>query len=448
MGIIGKILKGENLALKNTFFWLGDGQPIVSEDSYSYIQDGYMSVGAVYECVDLIMKKILSCPVICYRVKNEQGYKKYENLLKSNNPIDVQKAMRMKEDVVEEYAPPEIKALIDKPNPKQTWDTFISTIATLYLITGNSLVYGNGSDQRIRAKKWSEIWALPFSPRDITIEAGGIYDPIRSYEVNYNSGESNLNFPAAQIAHIKTINPDFSPTAGQLFGMSPLRPYLSNLASERLGKDQLSKLIKNGMKFGMLTPKNKEDQLSSDQKDDLRDRLKSMFSSGEAMSRIFPGSVPMDFTSIGLGVDDLKLLELSKASREDIYRGYHVPSTYASNEASTFNNKASDGKQLIYNAVAPVGDAIIKSISNFICEPHNSGTTKYVLKLDYMSLPEMSVDMKEMAEWMAKSPQLSWNEKRFGMGYSEKTDDPEMDKVPSFMPKTSQNENSNSNKNE
>lgn len=419
MGILKSLLKGENLAQKNIFYWLGNDQPIVSEDNFQYIKEGYMSVGAVYECVDLIMKKVLACPIICYRIKSEQGYKKFENLLKSNNPIDVVKASKMKADVLEEVSPDNVQRLIDQPNPKQTWDEFISMIVALYLITGNSLVYGNASEERSRKKEWSEIWALPFAPDMITIESGGVYDPVKKYTINYNGGEDSLKFDADEIKHIKTINPDYSTMGNQLFGMSPLRPYISNLLADKFGTDQAAKILRNGMKFGMLTPRHKEDALSREQGDNLSDKLKEVFYSNEAMKRIIPGSIAMDYVPIGLDISDLRLLEISKASREDIYRAYHIPLTYAYNDSSTFNNKASDGKQFIYQAVAPVADAICKSLSQFICTPYNKDKTKYILKFDYMSLPEMSVDMKDMASWMGTSWWLSGDEKRYGMGYSE-----------------------------
>lgn len=421
-GAIEQII-GQNLAMENMFNFLGKDMPVVTADGFDYIGKGYMQVPAVYECVDLIMKKIQSVPVLTYRVKSVQKQKKYENLLKSDNIADRARAFLMKEEVYEEVAIDGIQRLLERPNDLQNWDDFIGLITILVLTSGNSLVYGNSGTES--SKKWGEVWALPFSPNNYNIISGGVMKPVNGYQVNYNAGEYRMSFSAGEIKHVKTINPVFDTQGQWLYGMSPLRPYLMQLIRDKYGNEQANKILYNGANFGYISPKQPIDSPSAEQKQHMKEQIREIIQSKDSVSRYIPSSVPLEWTPIGLGTADMGLLELANASREDIYRGYHVPLTYASNSQSTYNNSNDHKKRLIYDAVVPVMDLIMQHLADFICSPYKE---KIILKADYMSLSELSEDMKELTEWLEKAWWLTGNEKRAAQGYSE-IDDEDMKKI-------------------
>lgn len=417
--------QGNNLIFQQ----LNNDIPSVNPDSFNYIKDGHMTVSAMYECIDLIMKKVVSSPAIAYEVKSAQGLKMYDNLSKSDNIIDRAKAMRMKSDVMEEVLIKPIQDLLDNPNDRQTWDEMIGLATVLYLATGNALIYGNGSDGKIKSKQWSEIFALPYAPNDITITGGnGIFDPINEYKINPRGSESIATFSADVIEHIKTVNPQWDGTGGNKFGMAPMRAYCRKLVRERLGDDQANLILNNGGVMQFVSPKNKEDQMTSEARVSLKESMQDAMSSKEKIARIIPSTIPVEVSNIGLPTADLQLLELSKASREDVYRGYHVPLTYASTDQASYNNANAHGKQLIYNAVAPICEVFSRALTNFIAKPHNTASKKYIIRFDYMSLPELSQDMKETAEWLEKCDDITPNEKREVKGFG-RLDHDGMDEV-------------------
>lgn len=417
--------QGNNLIFQQ----INNDIPAVNPDSFDYIKEGYMTVSAVYECIDLIMKKVVASPAIVYEVKSAQGLKLYDNLSKSDNIIDRAKAFRMKSDVMEEVIVKPIQDLLDSPNDRQTWDEMIGLATVLYLATGNALIYGNGSEGRIKSKQWSEIFALPYAPNDITITGGSsIFDPINEYHINPSGNETLVKFSAEVIEHIKTVNPLWNGTGGNKFGMAPLRAYVRKLIRERLGDDQANLILNNGGVMQFVSPKYKEDQLQGDAKKGLKESMQDAMSSKEKIARIIPSSIPVEVATIGLPVADLQLLELSKASREDVYRGYHVPLTYASTDQASYNNANAHGKQLIYNAVAPICEVFSRAFTNFVAKPHNTANKKYIIRFDYMSLPELSQDMKEVAEWLEKCDDITPNEKREVKGYG-RLDEEGMDNI-------------------
>lgn len=396
---------------QNVFRWLNDDQPIFKEESYDYIHNGFMSVGAVFECVDLLYKKVVACPKVVYEIKDEAMYQKFLAFSRHNTPEAQFLAKQMKAASMVEANVPRIQKLLKTPNKKQTGNEFFRFITGMYLLTGNTYIYGNGSD--VKNKIWNEMFALP----DMHIISGGMMEPVKEYYLNYYT-ERRQRFPAEQIAHMKTFNPDYTTTGAQLYGMPPLRAYNMSLQRNKEGNSQANKQMKNGGAFGVLAPKNKEDQFGSDQKKALHERLSDAHRSNDPLARIFPTSVPLDWHQIGLAIADLELFKGLELTDSDVYRAYHVPLTYRTMEGSTFNNKTSDGKQLIYNGVAPICDEISDTLTRFVCEPYSATTGKtYVIRLCYEDLPEMAADMKELVEWLNAAWWITPNQKLETMGW-------------------------------
>lgn len=396
---------------RSVFSWLNDGQVILNADCYDYVS-AFETTGAVYECVDLITKKIVASPRIVYKIKDQEGYKRYKNLSRSDNLVHRAQAAKIRNSVLEEVKVEKIDRLLKQPNPDQNGDDFIEMLAGSYLIRGNAYVYGN-SGTELKQKKWSEMFAMP---SDLKIISGGWNNPVKRYFLNYGTREQQ-EYPEAQIKHIKTFNPKYSITGSQLYGLSPLRAYLYSIDTIKNGNKQADKQLKNGGRLGFIAPKEKEDELGDTQKDGLKETLITAHSGTGVLDRIIPSSIPLDWTEIGLSSSDMELLETIGASADDIYRGYHVPLYFRSLESSTYNNVATAKKQLIYDAVAPIADKISAALTEFICKPYLADGFEYVIHIDYMSLPELADDIKVVSEWMEQAFFLTPNEKREILGF-------------------------------
>lgn len=420
---ISKYVSGLALYQENLFRWIGKDYPIFEAESFDYIQNGYMSVGAVYECVDLISKKIAACPRIVYEITDTEKYKKYKSLIKGNKIESLQEAMLLKAQSMQEVNVPRIEKLLTDPNPLQTGDEFFTSIASYYLIRGNTYMYGNGADNE--NKIWNEIFALP----NMHILSGGTFEPIKAYFLNWQS-QAEQRFEASQVAHMKTFNPDYSVVGTQLYGMPPLRAYAMSLQRSKLSNKEANRQVLNGGTFGLLTPKNKEDQLGKDQKDALKEQMVVSKDSDNRLDRFKIGNIPMEWLEMGLTAQDLELFKSMQFTDEDVYRCFHVPPQYRSTDSSTFNNQADADRKFIYNAVAPIADKISDTLTRFICRPYEDlknsqgkkSGKKYVIQLDYTSLPELAKDMKAVMEWLDKAWILTPNEKREVIGWGKSTE--------------------------
>ena len=438
MGIIkalfGKVIEAEvdkrvsatiatpltNLFNSNIFQWLGDNALIGAPDNFDYLNRGYQAVGAVYECVDLIVKKCIACPKIVYRIKDQKEFKKYLNYSKSADTLA--QMMLTKAKALEEVSMPQIERLLNYPNPKQNGDEFTEWIVGLMLLTGNSYIYGNASAANIKTQKWSELWAIPSR---MNIISGGWMEPIKEYQV---ADWYLATFPADQIKHVKTFNPTYQLNGSQLYGMSPLAPYLNQLDTIRNAEVEADKQVRSGGSLGLISPENKEDQLTTAQRDDMQERMSHAHKSKDRLSRLIPVSIALKYNQIGLSPADLELLKISNAKAQDIYRAYHIPLQFHDQDSSTYNNLPMANRQMVYNAVAPVLRKVDTAYNEFICKPYNTATEKYVVVSDFTSLPELNDDMKTVALWLAECWDLTPNEKREIKGWG-RSAEPGMDQI-------------------
>jgi len=419
-----KLVKSAALTAYNrsVFSFLNNGQVIIDPDHHDYV-NSFETIGAVYECVTLIANKIKQSPRIVYRVKDSEGYKMYKNLSRSDNMMDRAKAMKMKNTVLEEVKVDRIDKLLKKPNPNMTGDDFIELMVAQLLITGNTFIYGNAGTQ-INDKKWSEMFVMP---DEMKIISGGTDNPVLRYFLNWGSS-SQQEYPARQIKHLKMLNLRYSPFGTHLYGMSPIRPYLYSMDIIKNGDKQADKQMKNGGKLGFISPKNVEDEFGTDQQEGLKETLIMAHTGNGPLERLIPASIPLDFTEIGLNSSDLELLKIVNAKSDDVYRGYKVPLYFRSLESSTYNNVSTAKKQLIYDGVSPVADKVAEGLTDFICTPYLMDGEEYIIVIDYMSLPELSEDVKTVSEWMEKAFFLTPNEKREVIGFG-KLNQPGMDEI-------------------
>lgn len=415
------IQQAANLVDQTLFRYIGADMPILNADRFDYVGRGQEAVGAVYECTGLITNKALEAPLITYEVINQTAYKQYKSLQKSlsDNPLDIARLKVLKTTAMKEVDIPAITNLLNHPNEKMNGIDFREMMYLLYLIDGNSYIYGNPKTKD--GTDWTELFCLP----DMKIISGGITDPVKSYFLFWKT-DNQLEFPAIQIKHIKTANIRYGTTGSQLYGVAPLKPYLWELDYLRNSAIQADKQAKNGATFGVLSPKNKEDQWTKDQKDDFKERLIAGYKADGPLSRWFPSSVALDYIPVGLSIADLQLLSMDQAKADSIYRCFHVPLYKRTTQNSALNNLSESGKQFIYDAVWPMTNKFDAALTEFICTPYKKSAGKiYVIETDIQCLPEMATNMQQLATWLSLAPVTS-NEFREAIGYG-RLENPGMD---------------------
>jgi len=366
--------------------FMNKGLPTINPDGYDY-NKVFKTIGAVYEVTDLISKKVIGSPYVFYKVK-DKGKLQESKRLQLTDPVQ---SYLLKLQAIEEVNNPSLLNVLNNPNKFQTGMQFVWTTALTYLLHGNSYLHGT-FDGSGTTKRALELYCFP----NMTIQADNtdLLNPIRGFILE---NTDQRKFEKDEIYHLKTGNPaPIDMTLDYLYGVSSLRAYLEPLRTIKEAQEQSSKQAKNGGVFGLLSPRDKENRLDPEQKQQLKDKMAEARRSNDEMARVFPSTISLLWQSIGLPIADLQLIELVNANNLDIYRAYHVPPQFYDASSGTFSNQATAVKQFIYDCVAPVCNVIGEALTRFV----GKGYGDIIIELDYTQLQEMAVNMKEVSDYI------------------------------------------------
>ena len=166
--------EGYNKAIYN---WLGESIIWNPENDDSYINEGYRKNATVYSLVNIITKAATTIPFQIYEVNNANDYKRYKSL--TSGTIDstvMQKAMMLKNKSMVELQDTELHQLLERPNPAQSYNSFITELISFGKLTGNRYIYGLSPETGNNANKYTELYVMPSQIMEIV--SGGLMNPV------------------------------------------------------------------------------------------------------------------------------------------------------------------------------------------------------------------------------------------------------------------------------
>ena len=175
----------------------------------------------VYSLINIITKAASTIPINVYEKVNNNELKRYEAM--SSGLVDgsiLHKANLIKKQALVQLEDTDLHRLLERPNPSQSYATFISELIAFGKLTGNRYIYGIGPETGNNIGKYQELYVMPSQVMEII--SGGMFDPVKEYRVEYNGAYS---IPAEQICHIKDFNPYYDGTGSHLYGQSPLKSW-------------------------------------------------------------------------------------------------------------------------------------------------------------------------------------------------------------------------------
>lgn len=152
-------------------------------DTNTAITDGYKASTVTYACIEKRATSVASIPFVAQK-QTKDGW---ENL--ENHPL---------------------QALLDRPNPNQTWGELMEGAIQHLDLSGNAYIHIVRAGNRPK-----ELWLL--DPRAIKIKAGDRENIIAFYEYKTDVMQSKVQIPWQDMLHLKYSNPE-----NQLYGISPM----------------------------------------------------------------------------------------------------------------------------------------------------------------------------------------------------------------------------------
>jgi len=394
---------------KVVYSYMGNGTISNNENDDNYIRKGYQKNPTIYSLINLITKTAVAIPYIIYEKKDEDALKRYKSLTSGTvNNDSLMKANIIRKHALIETQHTPLHDLLDRPNPAQSYATFMSEVIAFGKLTGNRFIYGIGPESRDN-KVFNELYTLP--SHLVEIKSNGIFEPVSKYCMSY--GRSTYDIEAEDVLHIADFNPDYDGSGSHLYGQSPLMSGLRTMTSNNEAVETGLKYLQNQTARGILT--SEDESLTPTQAQQLKDAFRRNYQGSHNAGDVIVTPKKLSWTNFGLSAGDLQLLETYNASIKDLCNIFSVPVQLLNNtESSTYNNMREAKKALYQNAVIPELDKLRDELNRWLVPLYGDNL---FLDFDYSSISELQQEQEKIVEQLTKSYWLSNNEKRQAMGY-------------------------------
>jgi HK97 family phage portal protein len=388
---------------------LGKNTVVGNINDDDFIKRGYAYNPTIYSLINLISKAAITVPYTIYQKVDEQNIKEYKSLTSNSlNSESLLKAKLMRKHIFKEVEHSALGKLLQRPNPTQSWSTFLEELIGFGKLTGNRYVYSIYPDSGENKDLTYQLYNLP--AHLIEIKSDGIFKPVSKYTMNYNDSKYDLS--AEEVLHIADWNPDYDGSGSHLYGQSPIKAGMRVMTTNNEAVETSLKYLHNQSARGMLTPD--DDNLTPTQAQQLKSAFRRNFQGTKSANDIMITGKKFSWVNFGLSSADLQLLESYKASKQDLANLFGVPVLLLTGEHATYDNYKTSRQVLFTNCVIPELNKLRDSLNAFLVPQF--GEDLY-LDFDYSVIPELMPEQAKLVDQLSKSYWLTTNEKREAVGY-------------------------------
>ena len=399
--------------------WLGNSVLWNNENDDSYITQGYQKNATIYSLINLITKAATTIPFQVYEKTNENDYKRYKALTSGMmDAASIQKASLLQKKALVELQDTELHKILERPNPAQSYNAWLTELIAFGKLTGNRYIYGIGPDTGTNVGKFTELYVMPSQVMEII--SNGIMEPVSKYKLEYN-GTKYID--ASEICHIKDFNPYYDGTGSHMYGQSPLRAGLRSLTTNNEAVQTGVKYLQNQTARGLLT--SEMGDINEVQAQQLKDKFRRQHQGSDNAGDIIITPNKMSWVNFGLNASDVSLIAQYNASIKDLCNIYNVPVQLLNNtESSSYNNMKEAKKALYQNAVIPELIKIKDELNRWLAPKYGD---KLCIEFDFSVIPEMQEETEKIVNQLSKAWWITPNEKRSAMNYGKDEENTQLD---------------------
>lgn len=399
--------------------WLGNSVIWNTENDDSYITEGYQKNATIYSLINLITKAATTIPFQVYEKTNENDYKRYKALTSGiMDSASIQKASLLQKNALVELQDTELHKILERPNPAQSYNAWLTELIAFGKLTGNRYIYGIGPDTGANVGKFTELYVMPSQVMEII--SNSIMEPVSKYKLEYN-GTKYID--ASEICHIKDFNPYYDGTGSHMYGQSPLRAGLRTLTTNNEAVQTGVKYLQNQTARGLLT--SEMGDINEVQAQQLKDKFRRQHQGSDNAGDIIITPNKMSWVNFGLNASDVSLIAQYNASIKDLCNIYNVPVQLLNNtDSSSYNNMKEAKKALYQNAVIPELVKIKDELNRWLAPKYGD---KLCIEFDFSVIPEMQEETDKVVDQLSKAWWITPNEKRSAMNYGKDEENTQLD---------------------
>lgn len=298
--------------------------------------------------------------------------------------------------------------LLERPNPLHSQESFLETLVSTLLLSGNAFVEA----LRDEAGQVAELYVL--RPDRVSIEPGP-YGLPKAYVYEVDGRKRRVPVDpetgASSVLHLKLFHPN-----NDWYGLSPLQA--AALAIDQynaVGEHNLTLLQNGGRPTGALIFKQDEHSLplTEDQREELRSELAATYGGGAKAGKMMVLEGDMDWREMGLSPKDLDFLNGKFMSAREIAQAFGVPPMLVGVPGdATFANYREARFHLWEDTIIPLLNRIMADFSRWLL-PTDVGNFSY----DVEKITALAVRRDGVWDRLKDADFLTADEKRAALGY-------------------------------
>lgn len=310
-------------------------------------------------------------------------------------------------------------ALLKKPGPNQSTQSFLYAYAAWKLISGNAYTYFNAGEGKEDDYDAEPIELNVLRSDRIKIVPGNLGILRYDYDVN---GQKK-SFPTDQVSMASNLQHSwfFNPT-DDFYGLSPMQAAAKDVDIYESALSWNKSLLDNSCRPSGMFTWTGEGNPDATQIAEIRKRIKTQSGSENAGKSLFGGK--LDFKQISISPKDMEYMKLKDVTQKDIARTYRVPPILLNiGSDATFNNMAEARLSLWDEGIIPMLKCFVGEMNATLMPRYDRNET-LMLDLDHVT----ALEPRREKQWARaqNADFLTTNEKRNIVGFEDVDDGDEI----------------------
>jgi len=331
------------------------------------IEKGYISNGDVYSIVKKIADNAKHIPRELWKKDGDEWVKVTEGDL--------------------------FEIVTKRPNDQQNIHDFVEQSVTNLLTKGNTFRRGR------RTPGFGEAFQEIIMVNNNIITIDCMVEDFNYIPKQYKLelGKNKLIVPVEDMNHVKFYNPsDYGMVS--CLGLSPLQAGLLSLVASNDNKTAQSVLVRNQGIRGLITSRSERAQ-TPEERNQIQQAADNRMMGASKFGKAIATSANVDFIQMGMDATQLKIIESAVMKLRDLCNLYGVDSSLFNDPANkTYNNRKEAEKAMFTNAVIPVNEKDIHSLSQWLLPGWNEkDNTTYEIRQNLSSIPVLHEDEDKRA---------------------------------------------------
>ncbi len=292
----------------------------------------------------------------------------------------------------------EITAILNKPNKLQSRNTFFENLVNYLLISGNVFIY-YGENNQLNCLRTDRVQIVP----------NKLKTEVESYLYSVDSSKFKVN--KQDLLHIKFFNP-----LNDWYGFSPLQVASRSIDQHNaMSNHNLAILQNGGRPSGCLMVKNGTENLTDEQREQLRIDIKNAYSGSLNAGKMMVLEGCFEWKEMGLSPKDLDFNSGKDIVSREIAQAFGVPPILVGLRGdSTFSSYKEARLHLWEDTILPLAELIRLEFSNWLSEKFNKDIE---LHFDLDAVHVLMSRREILWQKISAADFLTLNEKREILGF-------------------------------